>query len=709
MYKKITTILASAFIFTLTGCGAGASGGLPDMNMRYSSLGFNLIESNEAADSFTMITDSNMAVLSCNYETMSSVFTLYENTSVIKTQVYDTVYSGICYDNNNFYSFNTLDHSLVMFDGDFQIVNVLLRDLEFFEVKNLFYSNNKLFFLLAHVQYEGHTQSIMDANGFIDFGEAAYCYDLNAGEYTNLKIKGVTAQSISPDGHIYYYCYDGNNYSLNRYIDNGKIEKIRSMNEIGYVYGFAFYGQTFVYADNAGLLTFKEFTAGIETIKRHGIQFYHGSDIQIYNGNIIFISRLENTIDVIYLGDGTESNSDSIYTTKNKGVKLVVGANSAKYMPYDFSALNMDIDMNVSVYQYPVNGDEMKMKLMAGDGDVDIYILTSDFYTPAVKNNKLYIPLNDSSILSSYLNDCFDYISDYFTDDGNIWGVPISANTVVTWYVPQNLIKFNLTYDDVKMFDSYMETSKQLKGNTGGQEYFNEVESLHPYLHDKYDVNYNNFKNNYVNYNTDIYSNFYESLRNNWIRFTGPYSEHPYFNNPYHYWIKYTDSIDDKSKKTERFDFNEDMVIFNTTYTADSTGIDTRSSLKNWRAFPAPMLSQENEKSPVLLQYAVVNPHGENIPAAREYLEFLIRYRNKYISKERLFMMKDINLYAGLYDIKEPCFNDLYEIFMNGGVSEPPFWSNEYQADIENYQKGLMTIEEVTANLQRKAEMALFE
>ena len=72
-------------------------------------------------------------------------------------------------------------------------------------------------------------------------------------------------------------------------------------------------------------------------------------------------------------------------------------------------------------------------------------------------------------------------------------------------------------------------------------------------------------------------------------------------------------------------------------------------------------------------------------------------------------MLEDKTQYPKFYDINSPCFNDLYEIFKNGAISEPPFWKNEYQADIDNYQNGLLTIDEVVAELQRKAEIALYE
>jgi len=460
MYKKIITMLASAFIFTLTGCAGGASGGLPDMNMPYSRLGFGSIESAETINSFAMVTDNNTAVLSCDYIAAVSVFTLYENVSVIKEQAYDTVYSGLCYGGGQYYSFDTRDNALVMLDKDFQIEKVLLRNFNIYEVKNLSYLNDKLYFLLAradpaHEHGEACEHDLIDVSGFMDFKEAAFYYDLDTGELKELEMEGITAQSAAPDGFMYYYRYDGKNYILNRFNDeNGGFEKIRDMNDTGYIFGFAFYDQTFIHAGDAALLKFKDFSKNTETVKQNDVILYYGSDLQLYNGNLLFVNRLDNRIEVMHLGGGAESGGDSGYTVQNTGASLVIGANSANYMPYDFFSFNKETGMKVSIYEYPLNMDEIKMKLMADDSDVDIYFLYSDFYTAAIRNNKLYVPLNGSGVLTSYVNGCFDYINNYLTDNGNIWGVPISANTLVTWYVPKNFKKFNLTYDDVKMFES---------------------------------------------------------------------------------------------------------------------------------------------------------------------------------------------------------------------------------------------------------------
>jgi len=656
------------------------------MNINFIELEFIGIEVTDAEiGGFSVINNSSIAMFKINHEELVSTFLIYENDTIVKEQKHDSIFAGLCYDGNMFYTFDSINNTLVTMNTDFQIEKTLLHDFQFLIINNLCYLDDKLYFLATDNTSDG----------------TAYSYDLNNNELIELDVKGVIAQSLAPDGNIYYYCYDGKNYTLNLLNNNGKLEKIREMNDTGYIFAFVFYNHTFVYAGDVAQLRFKDFSDNTDTVKKSDVFLFYGSDMQIYNGNLIFIDRFENKIEIIYLGDS--------FIVGNKGAKLRIGATSATYMPYSYYSMNSKVGMNVSIYEYPINGDEIKMKLIAGDKDVDIYILHSDFYTPAIKNNKIYVPLNDSDILSSYVNDCFDYVRDYFTDNGNIWGVPLNVDTMVTWYVPENFEKFNLTYDDVKMFDDYMETSKRLKDNTGDYEYFNQVEFLHSYLHKKYDVNYNDFKNDYVNYNTGIYSRFYEMLRNGWVRFTEPYSEHRNFNNPLHYWIKYTDSIGDRARNAPRFDFNEDMVIFNTWYAADFSGVDKRTSLAGWRAFPAPMLSQEDEKSPINVQYAIINPHSENIGAATEYLEFLIHHRNDYINKDRLFMIEDKSLYPNYYNIDDPCFNDLYDIFKNGAINEPPFWSNEFQADIDNYQNGLLTIDEVVANLQRKAEMALHE
>jgi ABC-type glycerol-3-phosphate transport system substrate-binding protein len=695
----ISLALIAALATVFIGCRE--SDAPMDSGTEYARLGFDRIKPPEGGrfDSFAIVDDSTVVTLSRSSEGGATVFRSYTEGNLIKNARLDGLFHGLCYGDGYLYAFDHAKSALVRLDTDFERIDTLLTDFAFEEIKNLSFSGGKLFFITADgigEDYERYFEKINQAwsdGTYFDFGETAYRYDIETGELRDLGIGGVVAQALAPDGDMYYYSHTNNEYRLIRLdIGGGKTETVGAPLGAGYVFSFVIYDENLLSTDNLMKLNKINISDGAGAVLGIGYTFMSGGDMQFYKGNLVGLNRHSGSIEVLYLGsDGGGSD------LKHKGETIVIGKVGVAEADQRYIDAGLDCGINALLQVLPLEYDILETKLMAGDSDVDIYILPPDSYTPAIRDNGIYAPLNGSEALSAYLGGSFDYVRDYMTtESGDIWGVPLTANTFVTWYVPGNFERFGLTHDDVRSIGSYIETLKRLEDNMGGYVYFNRTEDTHALLHNKYDVNYNDFSNGFAEYRTDVYKNFFELMRSGWVRANG--EDNPYFNSP------------SRDPWNIAHSFDADIVVFQTDAAVDVVGTDTRETLDGWRAFPMPALSGGNEKEPIMITYALVNPRSEKTEAAIEYLEYLVGAKDKYFGKTGAFLMADKSSYANLYDLGNPCFDDLYAVFANGAVNESPYPRDDANGQIvDDYQASRLTIDQVVGELQRRAEMAMGE
>jgi ABC-type glycerol-3-phosphate transport system substrate-binding protein len=703
MKRTVAAILLLAVV-AVTGCSKTPEP--TGMGVEYVRLGFDRIEPplggwfSKGFDCFAIVDDSTVATLSRNDEDGTTIFGAYTDGRLTKSSTLDGLYHGLCFGDGYLYSFNRTEETLVRLGLDFAILDTLPNSIEFGEIKNLSFSGGKLYFIAADGiggDVDGYLSKINKTrnNGiYSDFGEVAYMYTLETEELCDLGISGVVAQSLAPDGDVYYYSFGKDEYKLSR-LDaiTGRTVDVADVDGVGYVFSFVFYDNLILFTDNKGWLHQVDVGDGAKRTRGVGYLVMSGGDMQFHKGNLLIMDREGGDIEVLYLD----------IPMKYGGEPVIIGKIGAEVRDEGYLNIGFASGINVLIEEFEYDHDALKTKLMAGDNDVDIYILYADYYTPAIRDYGMYVPLNTFEVLSAYLSGCFGYVRDYMTtENGDIWGIPLTASTLVTWYVPRNFERFGLSYNDVENIGSYMETLKRLKGDTGEYTYFNYTESLHAVLHAKYDINYNDFKNGFADYRSDIYKGFFALLRDGgWTRGD---EENPYFNNPVRdFGARYSEGLEPQS-------FNKDIVIFQTDGAPTFTNLDRRETLDGWRVFPAPALMNGDEKNPVFITYAFVNPKSKNIGAAIEYLECLISAKDRYFGTSGAFLMADKSAYAKFYDLANPCFDDLYAVFKNGAINEPPYSSWEATGQIvDDYQVGHITIDQVVDELQRRAEMAMGE
>jgi ABC-type glycerol-3-phosphate transport system substrate-binding protein len=355
--------------------------------------------------------------------------------------------------------------------------------------------------------------------------------------------------------------------------------------------------------------------------------------------------------------------------------------------------------MVISYKVQPVSNIEQLTQLMAGEADVDVYLgYSTTIMTPFMMGTGFYTPLNGSGAIGGYLDNCFDRIADAARlSSGDIWMLPLYAAADVLWYVPENFERFGLTPGDSRYFDGFVETVKRL--NAESREYAAFVDRPFVLMRDlqyQYDMTCNDFAAKKADYNTDLFMRMFTTIYENYPDVLGP---HPLFRNSRLEW-------DRMGFVADMPNYNKNVVIFKQEY-IDKHLDDIKDPLDGWRVLPLPRVSEDVQGNIVYLQYAVINPLSRNKDAAMKLLETIAANPLETI-RERCFLIEDPGAYRDYYDISQPGFHDLLQLFhdsmvvVGGYASEDKNYADEYQA-------GRLTAEEAIMTLQREVEIWLNE
>lgn len=374
------------------------------------------------------------------------------------------------------------------------------------------------------------------------------------------------------------------------------------------------------------------------------------------------------------------------------GENLVIGNFSPNSLAFDTTALANDFGIKASISKLPTYDEEIKLKLLAGDSDVDIYIFSSSRRTGIdIRRMGCYVPLNNDEILDKR-DQYFDWLRDYtLNDNGEVWCVPLVTSTFATFYVPENLKKLGIEPDSLLSFDGYFSALETVKAQDKYKFYGNALDFA-DVINESYNVNHS-----YFDYNTELYRNMFGRLYSGWQLWSDPTegkAEHPLFNN-----IAMSEDAWTK--------LGADNMAFTVKYTA-AFG-DSIADPNDWRAMPLPALTVSDNKNPVTVDYAIINPYSTKKEVAEVYLGYITENNLKYI-KDKSFLFKDKALYGDFANEAGACFDGLYELFENGAVYERivPI-AEEFREDVIAYQTGDMTLDEYIANLERISEISANE
>ena len=388
------------------------------------------------------------------------------------------------------------------------------------------------------------------------------------------------------------------------------------------------------------------------------------------------------------------SESDNIVEQKPK-VKIADFVSMGR-----FYYTNLSSATGIQVSNETITWDDMIVKLMAQDTDIDIMLVPYYYFTQLLEDKGIYYKMNDSDIICNYIDNCFDYISDGAKlENGDIGFFPVSSYLPIMFYPDGVLDEFGVTENDLYYFDDFMATAEKVKNSGKDKRFYCHANSLYEILVAQYEHYYCDFENNEINYETDIFRHIYETLLTGWIRHQQQPQEHPLFTNEMaldRTWSTIFESPQYNTETTFISWISVDYMYENCLSLAED----------KWRAVALPKISDKIENNIANLTCAVINPKSPNIEQAIKVLEAVAENPEDMINGNP-FLLKDKSLYGEKYYSNTRAFEDIYSIasecvLMNSGIGSS-------FPDIDEYQNGRATLDEAIAMYQREVEMWLNE
>lgn len=682
MKKRCIIVLLSALLL-ITGCSNAPHnyGG-----SSYEQIAFEGTDTDHGIQAFTIISDNGIASLEfpMNEDQHDNYFRKYEKNSVVfeKKLSSEERYNNIVFDtkNNCYYAYDPIGKRIRQLDEKFDYLSDIV-ELEAFEVKGMDIAGDFLYVLSTGKDPYDLENITEEKNGYMDFDEKAYRINIKTGNTEELNVKNPICQFYDGNSLYYYTCENGKYEVKKLDDDNAALLPVFEADDIGYIASFVLFGDQFIYSlpthDN---LYLKNLGSGLITSYANGSYCMNGTDMRLYKGNLVFLNRNIMQVEKLYLGKAPSAeNTDD--PMKFAGEELIVhGFDQANTIL--FSEMKKATGISATLYSEMLHDEELMLKMMAGDNDIDIYVLNTAGIGRSVRKFGAYVPLNDCERINDFFSQCHDYISDYFTNEnGDIWAVPLYASTMAVFYSPQDIESLGLNYrDNFEMYSDFLDTLRWMT-TQDKFDHYGYMEGIALLLEDKYNVNYS-----YTDYNTDIFKTLLEKSRSGYTRYTvSPFFKKPYLHNG-------------REFTADKTAFWVDNIY---EYMKGSNPLDT------WRVFPSPKVVSADDKNPVSLQYAVVNPYSKKIDAAKEYLSALaedfLHTTNKFSP-----VYKDIEKYAEDYDINSPAFRDIFDISTNAEVHEM-LGINDGKPFLSDYHDGRITVDEVVREFERRAEIALNE
>ena len=594
--------------------------------------------------------------------------------------------------------------NLDFYDTSYNFQKTLVEGFKQFEIKEIIIRDNKAYILcVSDNPYERLENIILDEDkGYIDYGEKIYCLDLDTGDMFDCGIKNVISMCDSGSEYIYLYSYIDGHYNLCVFSpEENKIIRSIETDETGYVFSFAVIGgkMYFKSIDTEGIcsLNLKSKTINSEV---DDVLTLKQSDFKAIDDCLIFVNRSTMEICSLWTTKGEISDGRKTNIITDQESDVVIGCIDRREVPVSISELEKDTGLKIGTYSSPKSGDpsffdKMMIKLMAGDPDVDIYILyPSSYNVGKLSRDDVCYDLGSSDLIRQENYSYFDYVSEYFkTPSGKIWGVPLSTGIDVLAVFPENLEKTDINktaFVDYFEFMKCLEKLRNIKGVfVSGEEY-------------GYELMRNYISNNSpVNYNSNDYRAFFESMWSGWTLYGNMgYENHPLLGEAV---SRITDEDGDEhiiSMQENRLLIDPDETLFHMVSEWDI--LNNEELFTKAEIYPLPLISPEYTQDIYIGRIAVINPYGKNRDKAVKVMESIVE-RSKQSGINGI-IYSDINEYDPDIDPDSKLFKDLYEIREKAIIGDDSVLNDIFLNEVPAYQRAEIDLDTAIKSMQRKED-----
>lgn len=417
------------------------------------------------------------------------------------------------------------------------------------------------------------------------------------------------------------------------------------------------------------------------------------------NGNIVYIDSASQTLNSVYVLSALDSSIEITICDENYTDLYASGYLNYSKLAGRLSSLGMKL--KTAGYSY----DEIMLKILAADSDVDIIILSPSTADTLISKG-FYKPI-ESEIISAFNESCFDYINSFTkSPSGETVLVPLDLNPIGMMYPKDNPDKAGLTAEDAQDFYKFIDKLRSDSVKSSGLQFYADPHTWSFYLGSQYNEYYCNKEEREMNFETETYKRFYSTMFDGWLRsesITNPTAE----NASPDYITNIRADIFAETKGL-RDCYNPQKVLLSV------GGFDTFAKscggfFEDWRALPLPKIGEEATGTYVSSVFAYINPFSKHYDEAVKVLELIcgnyFELTGEY--SDYSLMFKDIKAYGEKYHTDSDAFKDMHSIAQNGFILE--FSAPSQHQDVEEYQSGRATLDEAIEMYQREVDIWLNE
>lgn len=525
-------------------------------------------------------------------------------------------------------------------------------------IKNIAYSDGKLFFLGENTDYIGYQISV---ENFIYNGERVGYVDLSNNTYNDLDIDFPIAQSKTVDGNLMIYAFDEEKGYYFIELDTSLMKfGDRIYNDLDTIFTFQIINEKndFLFCklkDNAS------FTLAIGNISNEKLDTDLIPDFQGDFTSILYRNGYTYSV---------TTNNKQILRARvdyfNRRSETITMLSTIYYN------MSTPFGCGYTIKREYLSNEEMALSMLSQDDSYDIYYLnTYEDFSHNVRSKGSFYPLNEVDGVREYLDSCFPYVKEAATDEnGDIWMIPVSMRMLQIMYnenfCKENGIEFsnNMNLDDLAKI-----LNKVKSDNTMTDKFLcNNVMLINNLLYQ--------YTREYKKFDTELFKNLSRTIKDNF-----------YGESAYGKYIVYslTKSMDNR-------------MLF-AIYNDNSYFIDKIMNTDGLRVCKIPSITKD--KSNIADCYFLcVNSSSKKLKTVLKYISSLCKYLQ---TKEYNLMLNDWS-----FTDKSILMDDMYEIYSNGYIQFT--YPNElYKDDFFKYMSGEIELEKVIEESNRRMDIYLNE
>lgn len=552
--------------------------------------------------------------------------------------------------------------------------------------------NGSLYFMYQKPVELAEMQLLTDyAEGYNYIGERVVWLDLETKQAEEMEVPGVKRLCKKSDSEILFYAYvTENGFSYRVYdTETGSYSaEYEAKQELDLRMS-----AVMTYDDSMDRLLYPDSVSGqlraIDITKKAsqtdfystGLSSFGTNSLQCVNGYTYFVVQ----------GKVTRI-ANSNYIKKTEPLKI--GSISRLYEPVGGLGYQVSLEY--------LESEEMALKLLAGDSDFDLMILSSEYdLARQIERTGAYVPLNEVEGVDAYLESCFDYIGEAATaENGAVWMLPYEVDTRVLVYQPELCEKYGADFSGELTYAEFLKYLKALQAVTNEDELYIKIRTFWWQALQEYMANYG-VKNGEAQFDTELFRAFAPKLKGMVFKefhfgiepsYIGIKTLEELRETVQNFFHSYAFGVLDKMDLEQKYGMLN--YVNNVLYTASIFDFDFFEA----RSMPS-IAEGEEKKGLAHTTFYVINPNSKRKEEAMEYLATLAK---TLLETESIYRTEEL---VGDYSNLEKQVHDVYadaEIFF-------AYPDDVVGAEYMEYMTGEISLEEMIQEAERKFNIYLKE